>query len=125
MAADARGFDFYKEKASVKNLDDAKVLSLLALLVQKYKNLRRRHCAKVAKWRKDNCLTVHNIEHKPILTFADAPMHDSLMACTKSFEKPSVIQSQCWPVLLAGRDIVGIASTGSGKTLAFGLPGPY
>jgi ATP-dependent RNA helicase DBP3 len=51
-------------------------------------------------------------------------MHDSLMACTKSFEKPSVIQSQCWPVLLAGRDIVGIASTGSGKTLAFGLPGP-
>ena len=33
------------------------------------------------------------------------------------------MQAQCWPVLLAGRDVVGIAATGSGKTIAFTLPG--
>lgn len=33
----------------------------------------------------------------------------------KSFTKPTAIQSQCWPLLLSGRDCIGIASTGSGK----------
>ena len=41
----------------------------------------------------------------------------------KKFSKPSPIQSQCWPPLFAGRDVIGIASTGSGKTLAFLIPG--
>ncbi|GFH17278.1 DEAD box RNA helicase, partial [Haematococcus lacustris] len=30
--------------------------------------------------------------------------------------------SQCWPIVLSGRDLIGIAATGSGKTLGFGLP---
>lgn len=38
------------------------------------------------------------------------------------FEKPSPIQSQMWPILLAGEDCIGIAQTGTGKTLAFLLP---
>ncbi|ERL92627.1 hypothetical protein D910_09940 [Dendroctonus ponderosae] len=38
------------------------------------------------------------------------------------FEKPSPIQSQCWPVLLSGEDLIGIAQTGTGKTLGFLLP---
>ncbi|XP_064485245.1 probable ATP-dependent RNA helicase DDX43 [Ornithodoros turicata] len=38
------------------------------------------------------------------------------------FEKPSPIQSQAWPVLLQGHDLIGIAQTGTGKTLAFLLP---
>lgn len=37
--------------------------------------------------------------------------------------RPSIIQSQAWPVALQGRDLIGIAQTGSGKTLAFLLPG--
>ncbi len=40
----------------------------------------------------------------------------------KGFQKPSPIQSQCWPLLLSGRDAIGIAATGSGKTLAFLIP---
>ena len=36
-----------------------------------------------------------------------------------SFHTPTPIQAQTWPLILAGRDVVGIASTGSGKTLAF------
>lgn len=38
------------------------------------------------------------------------------------FEKPSPIQSQAWPILLQGQDLIGIAQTGTGKTLAFLLP---
>lgn len=40
----------------------------------------------------------------------------------QGFPKPSPIQSQAWPVLLKGEDLIGIAQTGTGKTLAFLLP---
>jgi ATP-dependent RNA helicase DBP3 len=40
----------------------------------------------------------------------------------KNFTQPTPIQSQCWPPLLSGRDVIGIAATGSGKTLAFLIP---
>ena len=46
----------------------------------------------------------------------------SLLWPTGDFTSPSPIQSQCWPIILLGRDLIGIASTGSGKTLGFGLP---
>lgn len=38
------------------------------------------------------------------------------------FTTPSPIQSQAWPILLSGEDLIGIAQTGTGKTLAFLLP---
>jgi len=38
------------------------------------------------------------------------------------FKVPSAIQAQSWPVVLQGRDFIGIAKTGSGKTLAFIIP---
>jgi len=38
------------------------------------------------------------------------------------FEKPSPIQEQAIPELLAGHDVIGQAQTGTGKTAAFGLP---
>lgn len=38
------------------------------------------------------------------------------------YEKPSPIQAECIPHLLAGRDVLGMAQTGSGKTAAFALP---
>ncbi|XP_075906915.1 putative ATP-dependent RNA helicase DDX43 isoform X1 [Nelusetta ayraudi] len=39
------------------------------------------------------------------------------------FVKPTPIQSQAWPVLLSGLDLIAIAQTGTGKTLAYLLPG--
>ncbi|XP_077585224.1 putative ATP-dependent RNA helicase DDX43 isoform X1 [Stigmatopora nigra] len=39
------------------------------------------------------------------------------------FVKPTPIQSQAWPVLLNGEDLIAIAQTGTGKTLAYLLPG--
>ena len=38
------------------------------------------------------------------------------------FKTPSPIQAQSWPILLKGKDLIGIAATGSGKTLAFLIP---
>jgi len=38
------------------------------------------------------------------------------------FDQPTPIQERSIPVLLSGRDVVGVAQTGTGKTLAFGLP---
>lgn len=38
------------------------------------------------------------------------------------FDKPTPIQTEACPVVLSGRDVVGIAQTGTGKTLAYLLP---
>ncbi|KAG6012936.1 ATP-dependent RNA helicase [Claviceps pusilla] len=38
------------------------------------------------------------------------------------FAKPTAIQQQSIPAIVAGEDVIGKAQTGSGKTLAFGIP---
>jgi len=38
------------------------------------------------------------------------------------FDRPTPIQSESFPVILSGKDVVGIAQTGTGKTLAYILP---
>ena len=38
------------------------------------------------------------------------------------FTQPSPIQEQTIPILMEGRDVVGLAQTGTGKTAAFALP---
>ena len=38
------------------------------------------------------------------------------------YTRPSPIQEATIPLLLDGRDVVGLAQTGTGKTAAFGLP---
>ena len=40
----------------------------------------------------------------------------------KKYTAPFPIQAQSIPVIMSGRDMIGIAETGSGKTLAFVLP---
>lgn len=60
----------------------------------------------------------------PIKNFKDmrfpAPILKMLKA--KGIVQPTPIQVQGLPVILAGRDMIGIAFTGSGKTLVFVLP---
>lgn len=60
----------------------------------------------------------------PIKSFKDMrfpqPVLEALAA--KGIRKPTPIQIQGIPAVLAGRDLIGIAFTGSGKTLVFTLP---
>lgn len=39
-----------------------------------------------------------------------------------AFDRPTPIQEQAYPVILSGKDMVGIAQTGTGKTFAYMLP---
>lgn len=41
---------------------------------------------------------------------------------TLGYEKPTPIQARTIPLLLDGRDVVGLAQTGTGKTAAFAVP---
>jgi ATP-dependent RNA helicase DBP3 len=59
---------------------------------------------------------------RPLATFAQSGLPADMLKCTATFAKPTAIQSQCWPAILQGRDVIGIAETGSGKTLGFLLP---
>lgn len=38
------------------------------------------------------------------------------------FERPTPIQEQAFPIIMSGKNVVGIAQTGTGKTLAYLLP---
>jgi len=60
--------------------------------------------------------------YAPVTDFSKAGFSKDMLECTKGFKAPTGIQSQCWPVLLMGRDAIAIAETGSGKTLGFVLP---
>merc|ERR1719215_1857953 len=41
----------------------------------------------------------------------------------QGFKAPTPIQAHTWPVLMAQKDVIGVAKTGSGKTLGYLLPG--
>lgn len=61
---------------------------------------------------------------KPIRTFTQAGLNTRILEAlrSKGFERPLPIQAQALPIIMSGRDCIGIAKTGSGKTLAFVLP---
>jgi ATP-dependent RNA helicase RhlE len=63
-------------------------------------------------------------ERPNLTTFQDfnlaAPILRAL--AEENYTTPTPIQAQAIPLLLSGRDIVGIAQTGTGKTAAFALP---
>ncbi|CAG8449259.1 17970_t:CDS:10 [Rhizophagus irregularis] len=60
----------------------------------------------------------------PIKHFRDMKFPSCILKYLKSkgIHRPTPIQVQGLPVVLTGRDMIGIAFTGSGKTLAFSLP---
>ncbi|KAJ1935917.1 RNA-dependent ATPase, partial [Kickxella alabastrina] len=73
-------------------------------------------------YEKHNISVTGDDSFMPFLDFKQAPFGHELMSACSKFSKPTPIQSACWPVVTAARDVIGIAETGSGKTYAFALP---
>ncbi|SPN96767.1 related to Pre-mRNA-processing ATP-dependent RNA helicase PRP5 [Cephalotrichum gorgonifer] len=61
---------------------------------------------------------------RPVQKWAQCGLSRQTLDVVESlgFEKPTPIQMQALPTIMAGRDVVGVAKTGSGKTIAFLLP---
>ncbi|XP_065537494.1 probable ATP-dependent RNA helicase DDX43 [Lathamus discolor] len=87
----------------------------------------------VELWRKENnniiCDDLKGEKRcipNPVCKFEDVFEHyPDIMANIRKagFQKPTPIQSQAWPIILQGLDLIGIAQTGTGKTLAYLMPG--
>ncbi|XP_003789733.1 probable ATP-dependent RNA helicase DDX43 [Otolemur garnettii] len=88
----------------------------------------------VDSWRKENfnivCDDLKEGEKRPIpnptCAFADAfQCYPEIMENIKKagFQMPTPIQSQSWPIVLQGIDLIGVAQTGTGKTLSYLMPG--
>jgi len=58
------------------------------------------------------------------MQFKDLNLIDPLLHAVEDqgYTKPTPIQQQAIPHVLAGRDLIGLAQTGTGKTAAFALP---
>ncbi|EZG87066.1 putative DEAD box ATP-dependent RNA helicase [Gregarina niphandrodes] len=95
---------FYEESAAVKNMSEEDAAQLRKEL--------------------DISMVCGPSGIKPLPCFEDAgfPKEIEEKLYAAGFKHPSPIQAQAWPILLLGRDFIGIAETGSGKTLAFLLP---
>ncbi len=58
------------------------------------------------------------------MTFRDLNLNSSLLNALSDlgYNQPTTIQAKAFPVVMSGKDVVGIAQTGTGKTLAYLLP---
>ncbi|KAG6417783.1 hypothetical protein SASPL_119976 [Salvia splendens] len=95
--------DFYEEKPSISGMSEQDV----------------------AEYRKTLAIRVSGFDvPRPVKTFEDCGFSRELMKAIakQAYEKPTPIQCQALPIVLSGRDIIGIAKTGSGKTASFVLP---
>lgn len=58
------------------------------------------------------------------MTFKDLGLAEPILKAVEAegYTTPTPIQQQAIPILLKGKDLLGVAQTGTGKTAAFGIP---
>ncbi|KAK1259027.1 DEAD-box ATP-dependent RNA helicase 42 [Acorus gramineus] len=89
------------------------------------KEISKMTSEEVVAYRKQLELKLHGKDiPKPIKTWNQTGLTSKILDVIKkmNYEKPMPIQAQALPIIMSGRDCIGIAKTGSGKTLAFVLP---
>ena len=59
-----------------------------------------------------------------MIQFTDFGLAPNLLSALRAegYERPTPIQAEAIPLVMSGRDLLGIAQTGTGKTAAFALP---
>ncbi len=72
---------------------------------------------------RDGC-SLRVTERLTLTTFHDFKLDAAILRALaeEKYQTPTPIQQQTIPILMAGRDVIGIAQTGTGKTAAFALP---
>ncbi|KAJ0263675.1 DEAD/DEAH box helicase domain-containing protein [Hirschfeldia incana] len=79
----------------------------------------------VNTYRKQLEIKVHGKDvPRPIKSWHQTGLTTRILNTIKklNFEKPTPVQAQSLPIIMSGRDCIGVAATGSGKTLSFVLP---
>ncbi len=78
----------------------------------------------VSRFVQKSTLDEEEIAYRPIHQFADfkieARMKNNI--ARKGYQDPTPIQDKIIPLILEGKDVVGVANTGTGKTAAFLIP---
>jgi len=124
----------YEESDRLVKEKWAKLPPLVKDFYQEHEEVKRMTDEEVEKFRTDNnnIKVSHFTDGDPFVLPKPAPKflhsfhnHPDILnlIASQKFEKPSPIQAQAWPILLQGKDLIGIAQTGTGKTLAYLLPG--
>ena len=64
------------------------------------------------------------LDYLPRVSFKDFGLSPEVVKGTQAmgFTDPTPIQLRAFPIVLAGKDLIGSAQTGTGKTAAFALP---
>eukprot|EP00878_Enallax_costatus_P036328 GHUV01040786.1.p1 GENE.GHUV01040786.1~~GHUV01040786.1.p1 ORF type:complete len:407 (-),score=149.08 GHUV01040786.1:180-1376(-) len=96
--------------------------AVIKALYREHPDLTAVSDAKISEVLQQRRTAVDGSDLRPVMTFEQTGLPANMLHATRDFVQPSPIQSQCWPIVLSGHDMIGIAATGSGKTLAFGLP---
>ena len=67
---------------------------------------------------------MHNGKNLLLTDFHDFKLNDAIARALteEKYLTPTPIQAQTIPIVMTGRDVIGIAQTGTGKTAAFALP---
>ncbi|KAL5730112.1 RNA helicase [Ranunculus cassubicifolius] len=89
------------------------------------KDIARMTSEEVSTFRKQLDLKIYGKDvPKPIKTWIQTGLTTRVLDMIKqlAYENPMPIQAQALPIIMSGRDCIGVANTGSGKTLAFVLP---
>ena len=110
-----------------ENWENVKLKRLQKNVFNPLQSSKARSEGEVDAFRKENRITIvqGNVEvPNPIVDFDEAGFPEDIVRKLKDsgFHTPMPIQAQGWPIVMSGRDLIGIGQTGSGKTLGYILP---